>query len=316
MEAAREAHQKSTGHAFCKLCNRHFDNDTQLKRHEKDSHAVQFHCCLCDKDFVNNTALVQHLADKIHPISEASYRCEACDRTFRNQRSLEQHQLSPAHRPLANLTCLTRSCPVRFNCPSALIHHLESGRCSSGWSRQSINSVLHQYDINRVITSETVSLETSTAHPLEDSSSTSSGSPILTPSDSSMLDGDEWMAVAHPNDQAGKLQVAQAELQTSLHCFLCAEKGITRGFKSLKALQDHMSSPAHESRSFKCPLAFTVDGWEESAVHSRTFTTLSGLTQHLESARCRGGKPTLWKLLDYLKTDILRVEWPGRLVRD
>jgi hypothetical protein len=75
-----------------------------------------------------------------------------------------------------------------------------------------------------------------------------------------------------------------------------------------------MSSAAHAGKAFTCPVAFTTHAKAPTA-RVKSFTTLSGLTQHLESGRCQGGKATLWKTMDHLQNEVFKFEWPARLLR-
>ena len=58
-------------------------------------------------------------------------------------------------------------------------------------------------------------------------------------------------------------------------CYLCTRY---RGFPSLAALNQHLQSPAHAEKRYKCPSAWSGCG--------REFSTLSGFVQHMESEQC------------------------------
>lgn len=57
-------------------------------------------------------------------------------------------------------------------------------------------------------------------------------------------------------------------------CFLCFKE-----FRSLKALNLHLNSPAHEGKIYKCPTQ-----WDGCRME---FRTLGGLVQHMESGSCK-----------------------------
>lgn len=57
---------------------------------------------------------------------------------------------------------------------------------------------------------------------------------------------------------------------TTYSCFLCDKKT----FKTLKALNGHLNSPAHDDDEFRCPKC------------KREFKLISGFVQHLESQAC------------------------------
>ncbi|PVH90674.1 hypothetical protein DM02DRAFT_500992, partial [Periconia macrospinosa] len=58
------------------------------------------------------------------------FKCGKCEKSFRSQASLCQHSKSVRHNPISNIHCLAdKRCKKCFNCPSAQLHHLESGKC-------------------------------------------------------------------------------------------------------------------------------------------------------------------------------------------
>jgi hypothetical protein len=161
--------------------------------------------------------------------------------------------------------------------------------------------------------------------------SSMTGSPsISSVSDLAILTPDEWSG----DDDDGGNELALGTMTSSLvgrsspcaaessaylpnlFCPLCLATGNKRVFKDLNALTAHISSAAHAEKAFKCPIAFPGDkNGASDPVKPKFFTTLSGLTQHLESGQCKGGKYTLWRVLDYLRKDILQLEWPGKLLQ-
>ncbi|KAL4889157.1 hypothetical protein BDV59DRAFT_195848 [Aspergillus ambiguus] len=297
------------GHYKCLRC--HSVSKSRGNQCHMDAKASTFECCSCKRHFASEAALRQHLHDKIHQDLQrkTAHRCEDCNRVFPSKVALEQHMRSPIHKPLANLRCVTETCRLTFNVPSALIHHLESGSCSSGWTREKINSVLHQYDSDRLLTTRSVSLNTTLSNDSLSSLVSSSSYDILTPAEGSETDSDlgAVLITSSPRDVHHN-----RSMQTNLFCPLCQSDGKKRCFKNRSALHMHISSPAHAERSFKCPIAFSGPR-SSPAGQVQRFATLSGLTQHLESGRC-GGKRTLWKTLEYLQKDVFRFEWPGNFI--
>ncbi|RAL03036.1 uncharacterized protein BO80DRAFT_453733 [Aspergillus ibericus CBS 121593] len=272
------------------------------------------YCGACDRKFVDATALRQHLKDKKHvkPKKTALRRCEKCNKSFASTTALRQHKESASHRPLAELRCVAESCRLTFNTPSALIHHLESGRCPSGWSRQTINTVLHRYDKDRIITTPVMLLDTSFTGTALSSSASSFSDIVYTPTEGSEIDSDwemERSVIAPLPREVDHGPVPYKPLS----CPMCSASGKKRMFANQTALEMHVSSAAHAGKAFTCPVAFTAHASPTARVKS--FTTLSGLTQHLESGRCQGGKSTLWKTMDYLQNEVFIFEWPGRLLR-
>ena len=311
LPTALRQHQEDTGHTYhCRDCNRNFGSAEALNQHLNSSiHTSHFHCCDCDRDFVNADALNQHLANKVHKPKEdtrlataqnLSWSCQECGRDFANEMSLNQHLSSVKHHPLSNITCPgDKRCKKRFTSPSALVHHLESGACRSGITRKSLNALIQSKDVDQLIhdgSKEKVppSLD------WDDGISVSSfgGVPIMTPKTersnaSTPLLTPLLSGLLTPTTSGSDIFGSSLALNSSSTCPLCAKK-----FRSRGALQDHMSSPAHESKIFHCPLSFTGLTLDDSATSKvpKLFSTLSGLTQHLESGACAGGSG-LWRVV-------------------
>jgi len=317
---ALQQHQRSTTHGYCRECNRFFVNSEALGQHlQSPVHAMQFHCCDCDRDFVHEQALHQHLADKIHkPCIKpevSSFRlskwvCEQCDREFRDEKGLEQHRLSVVHKPLSNIKCIgDRRCKKQFTSPSAWLHHLESGACPPKITRDKLHSAVQSNDINRLITGD--SIQEYTVLMGSDVSGTMSitGSVIFTPITDNSLGGfrspsDTWEpGMFTPNSGNSQPLLEDLSLAIRLTCPLCPFG--RKPFKSLEAMKDHLSSPAHSPKIFHCPLDF-VGLKDEGKVSQlmRYFSTLSGLMQHLESGACQGGGATFRKTVEYIEHNL------------
>jgi len=317
-------HQRGTGHCYCRDCNRTFVHNDALRQHLRSSlHASQFHCCDCDRDFINQTALEQHLANKIHrPVRHQTYDrvCMECDREFETERALEQHQASLVHRPLSNIKCVggnggRKGCQRSFSSPSALLHHLESGACRSGMTRQKLNAAIQQYDTNRIISSSvnttglmlleaTGRQQTRASSGAATPTTDSDGGVMFTPMSSSSWSGILSPQMLTPRSSFSDNLAISWLVSSSLACPFCPA---TRPpFRTLQSLQQHLCSPAHAPQTFHCPVSlFPVSG--NMSVHSnsswmrKSFSTLSGLAQHLESGACEGGVATLHKAAEYIE---------------
>lgn len=323
-EAARQLHQRSKGHCYCGQCDRFFSHPGALEQHLRSSvHATQFHCCDCDRDFVNEHALGQHLTDKVHYRERrANPHCQECGRQFESERALQQHLSSVAHNPLGNIKCIGHSsCKKQFNCPSAMLHHLESGSCSSGMTRQKLNSLVQSQDDDRVITSASDVLSEGTMlafTPLPSSSersimfTPSSGgtsrrsSVMFTPNSSSM---DLSLRSTGPRYSSGLLTPQSDSLnldftdlpysRLSTACPLCPAR--RKPFGSLQALHTHLSSAVHAPLLYHCPVSLFSPSVGGAAGAIKHFSTLSGLTQHIESGACKGGKVTLRRAIRFVE---------------
>lgn len=88
-------------------------------------------------------------------------------------------------------------------------------------------------------------------------------------------------------------------LQASRSPLACPFCPYRKPFQSERALQSHMSSVAHAPKIFHCPT--NVLGLAKNQTATRQFTTLSGLTQHLESGACGDGRATLELAMDLIQ---------------
>ena len=63
----------------------------------------------------------------------------------------------------------------------------------------------------------------------------------------------------------------------------------------MQALGDHLASAAHAPKIFHCPVGLmsAMKKGKKKTLLNKEFSTLSGLTQHVESGACSGGKQVL-----------------------
>ncbi|KAF2723363.1 hypothetical protein K431DRAFT_292737 [Polychaeton citri CBS 116435] len=316
----------------CNHCKRSFKAEEGLFAHCKDTHSCKlgYYCCDCNREFGDAQALEQHNRDKTHhspalrgivrplqpstkqpKLCKATAYCKACKHDFKNAESLQQHMDSPRHRPLSDLTCpLSKDCRQKFTTPSALIHHAESGRCRSGIDRATLNALIIQHDQQNAITRKQCASAGRVHEPppnelrepghiknsarrssdacslaSEWSFVTSSSEMILTPSASSegsSMDGKEYFA-----------------------CPLCPDR---HPFTSVGDLHQHLLSAAHAPKIFHCPVGLDTSkkakGKEGKKCKSKDFSTLSGLTQHIEAGACKGGKSGFKTALKYVEREL------------
>lgn len=364
-------HQRSSNHCFCRQCNRLFTTASHLDRHLRfaPAHSTQYHCCDCDRDFFDEQALRQHLRYKVHPAKVESsksneYPCTKCDRKFKTKTALNHHLSSLAHNPLSDIKCVAGSdCAARFTSPSAMILHLESGKCSSRMTRERLNMLVQSNDHERVISNGPEDLLTaapfdfdSRSGPRSNSKSdpdaglagmqnnseqtlgkrpenlylssydyldsdsnpdsdSDDGVPIYTP-----LSVDMRSSVAAPSTEdfwtnllskcatvgssppsmlapRSSFDLTESNTVAALFCPLCPAD--RKAFHSIEALQMHLASPKHAPKAFHCPTILVST--TKRGNKSRRFKTLSGLTQHLESGACKGGKAGLRKTIQVLE---------------
>ena len=86
-------------------------------------------------------------AKQVTMASTDDQTCKICRRTFSSFQSLRQHRESVKHKPLSALRCpIGKGCRGEFSAPSALLHHLESGKCCSGMDRDDVYDIIQLYD--------------------------------------------------------------------------------------------------------------------------------------------------------------------------
>ena len=319
---ALQAHQKATGHCYCRECDRFFVNSEALGQHLRSPvHATQFHCCDCDRDFVDEQALHQHLADKIHkPRTKpkvSSFRlfhwvCKQCEREFRDEKGLEQHRLSVVHNPLSNIKCIgDKRCKKQFTSPSAWLHHLESGACPSKMTREKLHSAVQSNDVNRLITGGSIQESAALIWPDMSRTTSITKSIIFTPITDDSFGGfpsppDSWetqSGMLTPNSGSSSPLLEELSLAMRLTCPLCPFG--RKPFKSLEAMKNHLSSPAHSPKVFHCPLYFAGPEYDRKVSQlMKYFSTLSGLMQHLESGACQEGHVTFRKTVEYIEHNL------------
>lgn len=304
------------------------------------SPTTQFRCCDCQRDFKTEVALSDHLLySTVHkPRKETKHKkgkrlqqqeadhqptgCSKCKKTFKNMNALKQHQESVRHQPLCHIKCVaSEKCKKKFQCPSAQLHHLESGKCPSEMTKTKLDAAIARNDPERIITSTQVS----TNWLLEEIASTTSTSPvrspILTPTSIEFLDSYPPSAILTPLCSPSPTTLASTSpssiqwLSTPAGhkgCPFCPLSR-TRTFNP-GALRQHLSSSVHtrtfislpqqaaDEILFHCPRSLMSSVNKKKAL--KNFSAVSGLAQHLESGACHGGKETLSRAVEYLQKEM------------
>ncbi|XP_074529150.1 PR domain zinc finger protein 15 isoform X2 [Halichoeres trimaculatus] len=78
----------------CSLCNKVFQNSSNLNRHIRSHGDKLFKCDECDKLFSRKESLKQHISykhSKNMPDLEYKYKCNTCDKSFRLENALKFH---------------------------------------------------------------------------------------------------------------------------------------------------------------------------------------------------------------------------------
>lgn len=316
-------HKRQSGHCFCRQCKQFFPDNSALVEHRRVFiHASGFHCCDCDRDFKTQQALDQHLQFKDHTSIKKVHgptECTECQREFPNQAALKKHQASVVHNPLSDLKCIASAkCKQEFHSPSALLHHLESGRCHSGLTRRELNRLVQKNDTDRLISSHPIERDiteelqdrlsslTLTSHAVPTPISSEDSTPIMTPvsengSGVPLSPYLENMSPALSPTDISAIQIRSGPQKIGLFCPLCPQR--PKPFSTLAGLEMHLASSKHAPKVFHCPAILfpPTKGKGNHPGSTKHFSSLSGLAQHLESGACRGGKATLQKAAELLQ---------------
>ncbi|KZT67387.1 hypothetical protein DAEQUDRAFT_746186 [Daedalea quercina L-15889] len=246
----------SPAHNYCKQCDTHHASPPALIRHFEAAHNQ---CLLCGLCF----ATVKDLGEHYHhthwtciecrhvcgtPVAfdehcrESHWYCTDCKRVFTDEEGLRTHLESSFHTG-RKVQCPGVKCTKVFPSGAALIQHLESGGCRSKMTRHEVNRLAVQMDVENVITNPARLL----------TGPGGSVPPKVTTS---------WATERSRNPVSGQYE-----------CCVCRA-----GFKMLKDLNNHLQSPVHDERVYRCP-----KGWQGCETE---FRTLSALCQHVESGSC------------------------------
>ncbi|KAL8879911.1 MAG: hypothetical protein Q9192_008134 [Flavoplaca navasiana] len=298
-------HQRKTSHCYCQKCSRPFKDQQAYSQHIRSTiHVSQFRCVECERDFATEQALEQHLKDKknhgppersITTSEDDTLKCNDCDRDFPDRKSLKQHLESVVHRPLSSLRCVASSkCKARFTSPSALLHHLESGSCRSNLTRASLNQLIQSHDTESMITFGVQAKTFFEGSASDDGTSTGlSNSGLITPS--SCLSETYSGIGGAPLGLLDLCGTAQGNFNKNgkMLCPICPAD--SRGFRTMQALGDHLTSAAHAPKIYHCPVGLmsAIKKGKKKTSLNKEFSTLSGLTQHVESGACNRGKQVL-----------------------
>jgi hypothetical protein len=326
-------HAIATGHCFCSDCDVHFSSRQSWNDHRKSAkHASEFKCCDCDISFNDIHALVAHMESRAHrrplrpkiaqqqkkhgSLASSSTECKRCKRKFLCSQSLQQHYASLKHKPLSQLECpIGLNCRGSFASPSALLHHLESGRCSSGIHRGEIHQIVDSCDLGIISHSPSASLASIIsglqAHtsvgsdPWALPSDAGSEWSMLTPSSSCVSTGDSlerWSLLEDPEPHLRGGLSLQSTTAQALRCPMCPSR--RAAFSTSHSLEQHMESPAHSPKVYKFP---SLGQELDMTSNFKRFSTLGGLCQHLESNSCKGGKRALFNCIEYIQAQLIQL---------
>ncbi|PQE24107.1 zinc finger protein [Rutstroemia sp. NJR-2017a BVV2] len=102
---------------------------------------------------------------------------------------------------------------------------------------------------------------------------------------------------------ATNLELSSYSAQSQeLRCYMCRPD--RKPFRNIRAYQAHMNSAAHAPKIFHCPLSFMPQVNQEGPAKVKYFSTLGGLTQHMESGRCDGGLEVYSKAISFVEEQL------------
>ena len=235
---------------YCFDCKRWFPSVCALVEHYSKS-PLHHYCAACSEHFCDADDLEDHY-DYMH----SGERCVPCNRTFRNAEGLHQHyRQSPVH---SSRYCAP--CKRLFQSENNLNAHLNSSvhrtkdiPCACGLLFVSNAALLLHLEagtcrtgikrshVNDFVKSrDTTNIITNPARMITGTTTTYYAT------------GAAWNGYAY-------------------ECYLCP-----REFGTLASLNQHLASPKHEAKMYRCPLSSCLE----------QFSTLSGLCQHIESRKC------------------------------
>lgn len=260
-------YQLSPVHSYCPRCDEHFATRADLSTHYEAFHNI---CLLClislvsitgygmshsvsdsDQPFTTQQDLREHYhrahwacfeCRQICGTAEAfdkhcrniHWYCAECERVFKDGETLAKHLDTNSIHKGRTILCPGWECVGAFAYSSALIQHLESGRCRSRMDRHKVNRITVKLDAGNVITNPARLL----------------GGPdgYFPPKIVS-----SWATEQSRSPATGRYE-----------CPVCS-----KAFRGLHNLQDHLDSPVHDVVIYRCPKA-----WQGCEAEFRTLSGL------------------------------------------
>lgn len=166
---------------------------------------------------------------------------------------------------------------------------------------EELNSLVYTYDTDSIISDQRLISALDQAY-AENSDSISDTETIYTPNSTS---SDASLSSVMCLDLIN-LEPEQV-VPGNVRCRDC-----TKTFASKTSLEQHQHSAAHASAMFHCPVVLL--DMKHASNSTRSFTTLSGLAQHLEAKACVGGAAMLHKAAAYLENRFQQIGWQTKIL--
>ena len=148
--AAALAHQRLTGHCYCRRCGLLFVTLKDFTKHEASPHSFACGSLGCSLQFRRSKQLQLHQKRSNHEPYCTSYSSKAptsadlrkhghSDNNKHQRPDLEHHQDSPISKPFSGIPCIASECKRRFGSTSAVLNHVENS-CHSGKCKRRFGS--------------------------------------------------------------------------------------------------------------------------------------------------------------------------------
>ncbi|DAA78039.1 TPA_exp: hypothetical protein A8136_5742 [Trichophyton benhamiae CBS 112371] len=248
----------------CDTCTRRFATSRACNQHmDATNHrAPTFDCEVCHKTFRTQPAANQHMDAVGHWEQDYyPYECDTCTNRYTSEAAVQKHMKDAGH-----YKYYCKACERKFENKNNLNMHLRSrvhvGKgikcpfCKTGYATAS--GLTHHLERAACPNAPYMNREIILRKVRE-----------CDPYGRVTLKQLEW----HPEDNSNYSATDQAFNGSSWQCYLCPSC-----FKSRHGLNQHLNSPVHKQKVYRCPNHRSQCGKE--------FVTLAALFHHLESESC------------------------------
>ncbi|KAI8938682.1 hypothetical protein NX059_004549 [Plenodomus lindquistii] len=272
----------------CETCDREFGSQQAAIQHMNalDHWGPRYECDTCDREFYTQQRANQHMNDTDH--WKAQFECDTCNRVFFTQRSADQHMDDTEHWE-PPIECDT--CDRRFNTQRSADQHMDAvdhhkkyycDSCSRSFQSENdlkmhLNSSIHR-GRNAACPFCKVRLTSATglSHHLETGSCPQAKGVNYRTIFQAISQRDPGGLVTNKlltyNDFDTQTIATNATWNGfNFECYLCHRK-----YGTLQALNQHLNSPAHSEKLYRCP----------NRNCNGQFPRLASLFNHLESGSC------------------------------
>ncbi|KAH6613028.1 hypothetical protein C7974DRAFT_345632 [Boeremia exigua] len=272
----------------CETCDREFGSQQAAIQHMNalDHWGPRYECDTCDREFFTQQAANQHMNDTDH--WEARFQCDTCDRVFSTQRSADQHMVDTGHRePRYGCDICSRRFDTEMSADqhmNAVGHHKRNfcDSCSRSFQSENalkmhLNSSTHR---GRNVVCPFCKMALTSASGLSHHLETGSCQRAKNVNHRTIFQAISQRdpggiltnrLLTYPDFDTEQIATDGTWNGSSFECYLCR-----REYDTLRALNQHLNSPAHSEKLYHCPNR-NCEG---------QFVRLASLFNHLESESC------------------------------